>query len=128
MTELTDASIKEEADDSSDSESIVESECSGKADSVEVPHDELKTVAERPQPKASHDIPEGKTIFLKNVSFSVTNDDLKDFMEKIGPVYYAVVCIDSLTEHSKGTAFVKFKVMHDNFKKGKLFCAVETVE
>lgn len=31
-------------------------------------------------------------------------------MEKIGPVIYAVICIDPLTEHSRGTAFVKFKV------------------
>lgn len=113
VKEVTDASVKEEADDSSDSESIVESESSEEANAVEEPQEEPETVIERPKPKASHDIPEGKTVFLKNVSFTVTNDDLKEFMEKIGPVYYAVVCIDSLTEHSKGTAFVKFKVIRD---------------
>lgn len=31
--------------------------------------------------------------------------------EKFGPVYYALVCVDRLTEHSKGTAFVKFRVI-----------------
>lgn len=59
----------------------------------------------------SHDVKEGLTVFLKNVSFSVTNDELKRFMkERFGPIYYALVCMDRLTEHSKGTAFVKFRV------------------
>lgn len=103
--------MKEKADDSSDSESI-ESECSEESNSVnKVPHDEPKLLEERPKPKASHDIPEGKTVFLKNVSFNVSNDELKEFVGTIGPVYYAVVCFDPLTEHSKGTAFVKFKVI-----------------
>ncbi|CAD6228043.1 GSCOCG00006324001-RA-CDS [Cotesia congregata] len=65
--------------------------------------------SEKPRPRVlSHDIPEGKTVFLKNVPFSVKNDELRKCMEQFGPVYYALVCIDSLTEHSKGTAFVKF--------------------
>lgn len=59
----------------------------------------------------SHDVKEGLTVFLKNVSFSVNNDELKRFMkEKFGPIYYALICVDRLTEHSKGTAFVKFRV------------------
>lgn len=59
----------------------------------------------------SHDVKEGLTVFLKNVSFSVDNDELKRFMkEQFGPIYYALVCVDRLTEHSKGTAFVKFRV------------------
>lgn len=54
---------------------------------------------------------EGLTVFFKNVSFSVNNYDLKQFMkERFGPIYYALVCVDRLTEHSKGTAFVKFRV------------------
>lgn len=58
----------------------------------------------------SHDVAEGKTVFLKNVPFNITNDELKECVQKIGPVCYAVQCIDPLTEHSRGTAFVKFKV------------------
>uniref|UniRef100_A0A1B6CES8 RRM domain-containing protein n=1 Tax=Clastoptera arizonana TaxID=38151 RepID=A0A1B6CES8_9HEMI len=57
----------------------------------------------------SNDVSEGKTVFLKNVPFSVTNEELKKCMQQFGPVYYALVCVDKLTEHSKGTAFVKFK-------------------
>ncbi|XP_025406417.1 RNA-binding protein 28 [Sipha flava] len=58
----------------------------------------------------SHDVKEGLTIFFKNVSFSTTNKELQCFMkERFGPIYYALICVDRLTEHSKGTAFVKFR-------------------
>lgn len=60
--------------------------------------------------RVSNDVSEGKTIFLKNVPFSVKNVELKKYMEQFGPVYYALVCIDPLTEYSRGTAFVKFQV------------------
>lgn len=64
----------------------------------------------------SHDISEGKTVFVKNVPFSVKNEQLKKCMEQFGPVYYALVCVDPLTEFSKGTAFVKFKVnIHNEY-------------
>lgn len=57
----------------------------------------------------SNDVTEGCTVFVKNVPFSATNEELKSCMEQFGPVIYALICIDPLTEHSKGTAFVKFK-------------------
>jgi len=60
--------------------------------------------------RVSNDVGEGKTIFLKNIPFSVKNDELKKCMEQFGPVYYALVCVDPLTEYSRGTAFVKFQV------------------
>jgi len=60
----------------------------------------------------SHDVNEGKTVFIKNVPFHATSEDLKQCMLQFGPVYYALICMDRLTEHSKGTAFVKFVVSH----------------
>lgn len=58
----------------------------------------------------SHDVSEGKTVFIKNIPFDATNDDLKKCMLQYGRIYYALICFDKLTEHSKGTAFVKFVV------------------
>lgn len=58
----------------------------------------------------SNDVEEGKTLFIRNLPFSVTNEDLKKCFSKFGELEYALVCIDKLTEHSKGTGFVKFKV------------------
>uniref|UniRef100_A0ABM1J0J7 RNA-binding protein 28-like n=1 Tax=Polistes dominula TaxID=743375 RepID=A0ABM1J0J7_POLDO len=67
--------------------------------------------------RESNDVEDGKTIFLKNVPFSTTNNELKKFMEeRFGPVYYALICIDRMTEHSRGTAFVKFKNIEDTEK------------
>lgn len=54
------------------------------------------------------DVADGRTVFLKNVPFSANDDDLLKCAEEVGPVVYAVICMDPLTEHSKGTAFVKF--------------------
>ncbi|XP_018324265.2 RNA-binding protein 28-like [Agrilus planipennis] len=61
----------------------------------------------------SNDASEGKTVFIKNVPFHATNDDLARCMSQFGPFFYALICIDRLTEHSKGTAFVKFKNKED---------------
>nr|XP_031846783.1 RNA-binding protein 28 [Nomia melanderi] len=76
--------------------------------------EEEKDIKEQKRPRfESHDVSEGKTVFLKNVPFSVKNEQLKKVMEQFGPVYYALVCMDSLTEYSKGTAFVKFRNVED---------------
>lgn len=64
-------------------------------------------------PHFSHDISEGKTVFVKNVPFNAINEDLKTCMLQYGRIYYSLICIDKLTEHSKGTAFVKFVVMNE---------------
>lgn len=58
----------------------------------------------------SNDVVEGKTVFIRNVPFQATNEDLKECMRQFGPTYYALICVDKFTEHSKGTAFVKFQV------------------
>lgn len=95
-----------EDEDESESEGSIDNE-----DYISIKKDDSVT-SERARPKPSHDINEGKTVFLKNVPFDITNDELRAFMvEHVGPVYFAVVCIDPLTEHSRGTAFVKFKVI-----------------
>lgn len=57
----------------------------------------------------SNDVEEGKTIFLRNLSFDITEDEMKTFFEKYGQIYYALLCKDRLTEHPKGTGFIKFK-------------------
>lgn len=57
----------------------------------------------------SNDVEEGKTLFLRNLAFDTSQDELKEFFEKFGPVHYALLCKDPLTEHPKGTGFVKYK-------------------
>lgn len=111
---LDDPSLTSIPKEASDVESEEESDSEEEADSEEEKEFKNKPCEDdsksRPRPAPSHDINEGKTVFLRNVPFNCTNDELKAFMEIIGPVYYSVICMDPLTEHSKGTAFVKFRV------------------
>lgn len=57
-----------------------------------------------------NDAEDGCTVFITNIPFNIHNDQLKEFAEKTGPVKYALICMDNLTEHSKGSGFVKFVV------------------
>ena len=56
-----------------------------------------------------HDVEENKTVFVRNLSFGSDEEDLRDMMDQnFGKVLFAKLVIDKVTEHPKGTAFVKF--------------------
>ncbi|KAJ3658933.1 hypothetical protein Zmor_010646 [Zophobas morio] len=95
-TEISDEEGESEDKDIEESDEEEEEEESSDEPSVKKPKFE------------SNDVVEGRTVFIKNVPFSATNDDLKECMKQFGPIYYALICVDKFTEHSKGTAFVKF--------------------
>lgn len=106
---------EKEENESKDSEDEDDDEDDDDDDDEEEEEDESETETinepEKKRPRViSNDINEGKTVFIKNVPFTATNEDIKECMQQFGPLYYAVVCIDRVTEHSKGTAFVKFQV------------------
>lgn len=48
------------------------------------------------------------TVFIRNLPFSSTDEVLKDHFEPFGPVRYARVVLDHVTERPKGTGFVCF--------------------
>ncbi|KYN07053.1 PREDICTED: RNA-binding protein 28 [Cyphomyrmex costatus] len=109
--EAEDTDNEDESDDSNDdndSNDVIDRSVIKKEDIYE----ENKYFAKGPN-RVSNDVSEGRTIFLKNVPFSVKNDELKKCMEQFGSVYYALVCMDPLTEYSRGTAFVKFRHVED---------------
>lgn len=110
-----DTSIVKIEDDAKENIEKIDEDC----DNIETNSDlkeslEVKCEEERKNEKRSlafsNDIVEGKTVFIKNVPFSATNDDLKECISQFGPTIYTLICIDQFTEHSKGTAFIKFKV------------------
>lgn len=49
------------------------------------------------------------TVFVKNLSFDSTNEDLKQCFSKFGPIVYALIVRDSVSGHSRGTGFVQFE-------------------
>lgn len=99
--------------DSDEEESDDEKEES-ESESEEEEDDDESVKNEEPEAKrprvVSNDVQEGKTVFIKNVPFTATNEDVKECLSQFGPLYYGLVCVDPITEHSKGTAFVKFVV------------------
>lgn len=107
---------KEESHESSsenDEEEDADSMIDQKDEEIDSGLDEdekLSQTTEKKQKYESHDVTEGRTVFIKNLPFDATNSDLKECMKQFGPLYYALVCVDKMTEHSKGTAFVKFRV------------------
>lgn len=112
---------QEEEDEESD-EDVSESE--SEREEIDEHSSETSSVTSKKPQVISNDVVEGKTVFIKNVPFDATNEDLRECMSQFGPLYYALICIDKLTEHSKGTAFVKFKVkmIHMLCFKLILFC------
>lgn len=99
---------KDEDDDLEDEEES-DSDLETKEDKTDVMSQADSAISKKPH-VMSNDVEEGKTVFIKNVPFDATNQDLKECMSQFGPLYYALICKDKLTEHSKGTAFVKFIV------------------
>ena len=78
-----------------------------KADKV--PDNKRKKFKANKKKKSVGDVEEGKTVFIRNLSFDTTSEVLKHYMEKFGQVEYALICKDKDTDSPKGTGFVKFK-------------------
>lgn len=107
----------ENAEDSEGNESDSESEEKGNQD---VSDDEDKHEDdfedEKPKPYVphnlshGHDVDEGKTVFIRNLSYESCEEDLKDMMEEnFGFVVFAKMVMDKVMGHPRGTGFVKFR-------------------
>ena len=68
-----------------------------------------KSTLQARKPKQSTDVKEGKTLFIRNVSFDSTEEALQELFEQFGDIEYCKLVVDKRTGHSKGMAFVKFK-------------------
>ena len=66
---------------------------------------------ERPSKKKRklRDAREGKTIFIRNLPFDATEEEILEMFEDFGGIAYCKIVVDSATEHSRGSAFVKFQ-------------------
>jgi len=93
---------KDRDDDDDDDDDDVKSEDEDKD------HGHKPTLRAR-KPKQSTDVKEGKTLFIRNVSFDSTEEALQELFEQFGDIEYCKLVVDKRTGHSKGMAFVKFK-------------------
>ncbi|XP_041110535.1 RNA-binding protein 28 [Polyodon spathula] len=55
------------------------------------------------------DVNEGKTVFIRNLSFDTEEDGLEEVLLKFGELKYVRIVLHPDTEHSKGCAFAQFK-------------------
>ncbi|CAG5134176.1 unnamed protein product, partial [Candidula unifasciata] len=54
------------------------------------------------------DVNEGRTVFVRNLPYTVENEELEEFFSKYGAVKYARAVVDKISGISKGSAFVQF--------------------
>ncbi|KAJ3092933.1 RNA recognition motif-containing protein [Quaeritorhiza haematococci] len=52
---------------------------------------------------------DGCTLFIRNLSFESTADDLTEMFSAYGPVRYSLVTMDRTTGQSRGTGFVRYE-------------------
>ncbi|GIY87284.1 RNA-binding protein 28 [Caerostris extrusa] len=100
---------EDEEEDDDDKKGIKKKFLSDKKIKQEFDEDGKPSKNQKAKKTDSKDISEGKTVFLRNIAFTTTEESLRDAMEEYGECIYSLLCIDPLTDHPKGTAFVKFK-------------------
>ncbi|GAU97994.1 hypothetical protein RvY_09201 [Ramazzottius varieornatus] len=74
--------------------------------------DEEANVKEKKKPRAPkkiNDVEQGRTLFVRNIPFDTTSDQLRDEFKKFGVLKYALVCTHPDSGHSRGNGFVQFR-------------------
>ncbi|OHF00105.1 RNA recognition domain-containing protein [Colletotrichum orchidophilum] len=95
--------LEDEEDNEDEDEDEDEDEELSDGDEANEDEDEKKPVK---KPQTSTD--NTSTLFIRNLPFTVTDDQLKEHFVKFGPVRYARVVMDRATDRPAGTGFVCF--------------------
>ncbi|KAM9854619.1 RNA-binding protein 28 [Aulostomus maculatus] len=77
-------------------------------DEDESEDDEEDELAEKKKPLPS-DVKEGRTVFIRNLSFDTEEEGLEEVLLQYGELNYIKVVLHADTGHSKGCAFAQFK-------------------
>lgn len=104
---------EEEGDDDDEEEEDDDDEDEEDDDEDEDDKEDIKDV--KPEithrEKNHHEIEEGRTVFIKNVPYDADESTIKDVMSQFGTVEKVLINKERVSGHSKGTAFVIFKLM-----------------
>lgn len=105
---------KEETMYNEEGDSGLADEEMGSEDGDDFKRSHVRDPMERPRPAPtkgpSKDIAEERTLFIRNVAFDATEEDIGKVLEKYGELKYVLICMDKMTDHPRGTAFAQFKV------------------
>ncbi|XP_023592854.1 RNA-binding protein 28 isoform X2 [Trichechus manatus latirostris] len=70
--------------------------------------DEDAQISKKKKRKLPSDVNEGKTVFIRNLSFDSEEEDLGELLQQFGDLRYVRIVLHPDTEHSKGCAFAQF--------------------
>ncbi|TKY90746.1 hypothetical protein EX895_000744 [Sporisorium graminicola] len=90
------------ADESESEDNLEDADSKGDAASGDDDEDEP---AERPKLPAPE---EGTTLFVRNLPYQATEEELRNLFRTFGPLRYAKIAMDKASNRSKGTGFVCF--------------------
>ncbi|PHH80000.1 hypothetical protein CDD80_3129 [Ophiocordyceps camponoti-rufipedis] len=88
----------------------LEDESDGEESNEDDDDDESTTKDQAPRPKMTDN---SSTVFVRNLPFTTTDDQLKSFFAHFGKVRYARVVLNKATEKPAGTGFVCFILESD---------------
>uniref|UniRef100_A0A7N5KH74 RNA binding motif protein 28 n=1 Tax=Ailuropoda melanoleuca TaxID=9646 RepID=A0A7N5KH74_AILME len=98
-----DDSDLEEGDSLDGGEELAQSDTSS-----EEQEDEDVQVSKKKKRKLPSDVNEGKTVFIRNLSFDSEEEELGELLQQFGDLKYVRIVLHPDTEHSKGCAFAQF--------------------
>nr|XP_040024668.1 RNA-binding protein 28-like [Gasterosteus aculeatus aculeatus] len=107
-----DEDVSQEEDDGSDDddESSLDPDDDDDDDDDDDEEEEDKSAKRKISKKLlPSDVKEGRTIFIRNLSFDTEEEGLEEVLLKYGELNYIKIVIHAATGHSKGCAFVQFK-------------------
>lgn len=102
---------QEDSDDDDDEDDDGVSADSGQESDMEDESEDSeseKKVKTKKKKQLPSDVNEGKTLFIRNLSFNSEEEDIEELMLKYGSIKYVRLLLHPDTEHSKGCAFVQF--------------------
>ncbi|KAL0618052.1 RNA-binding protein 28 [Plecturocebus cupreus] len=98
----------EEDSDLEESDSIDGEELAQSDSSTEEQEDKAVQVSNKKKRKLPSDVNEGKTVFIRNLSFDSDEEELGELLQQFGDLKYVCIVLHPDTEHSKGCAFAQF--------------------
>ncbi|KAI9203198.1 uncharacterized protein BJ171DRAFT_425619, partial [Polychytrium aggregatum] len=109
MDQIPNDEDEDEDEDDGNDEDGDDDDGEDEEDDVEVTFDGER----RPRKSGLPDPSEGRTLFIRNLAFETTEEDLDECFSAFGQVQYAVVTMDHNTGRSRGTGFVAFEEKSD---------------
>ncbi|CAL8376181.1 unnamed protein product [Arctogadus glacialis] len=105
---------EEDEEDGGSQESGDEDDDNGSFDSDEEDYDDDDDDSDddldrKPRKPLPSDVNEGRTIFIRNLSFDTEEEAVEEALLRFGELNYIKIVLHPDTEHSKGCAFAQFK-------------------